>query len=84
MSSWGHTDWKSGGDWNRPIEHCERCPLSRIGVDLCHGRHGREAGIGPGTAKVADGLALAAAGPRVEGPRPFEDGCMTWGAAAEA
>jgi hypothetical protein len=35
-------------------------------------------------AKVAEGLALADAGLRVQGLFPFEDGCVSWGAAAEA
>ena len=35
-------------------------------------------------AKVASGPDAAAADLRVEGPLPFEDGCMSWGAAAKA
>lgn len=35
-------------------------------------------------AKAAYGPASAAADPQVEGPLPFEAGCMGWGAAAEA
>ena len=40
--------------------------------------------LGPGMAKGAYGPASAAADLQVEGPLPFGDGCMGWGAAAEA
>ena len=47
-------------------------------------RSGREAAMGPGMAEVAYGPASAAADLQVEGLLPFKDGCMSWGAAAEA
>lgn len=46
--------------------------------------NGREAAVGSGMAKVAYGPASTAADLQVEGPLPFEYGCMSWGAAAEA
>ena len=59
-------------------------PPPEVDEAIASGKHGSEAAIGPGMAKLADGLALATADPEVEGPLPFEHGYVVWGAAAKA
>lgn len=54
------------------------CQLWSECAEVKDDRVGHEAAIGPGMGKVADEVALAAAGPRAEGPLSFEDGCMSW------